>query len=105
MEKKNKVIVRIGGREYAVRGSESEEYIHKVAIYVDKKMEELASTQPPLSISMLAILTAINLADEAIKQKEEIDQLKKEIQLIKSTTKAAERERVNVYDIPKKARR
>ena len=105
MCKKNKVIVRIGGREYAVRGTESEEYIHKVAIYVDKKMQEFSSKQPPLSISMLAILTAINLADEVIKQKDEIKRLQKELDQLKNTPKAAERERVNVYDIPKKLRR
>ena len=105
LTKKNKVIVRIGGREYAVRGTESEEYIHKVAIYVDKKMEELASKQPPLSTSMLAILTAINLADEVIKQKDEIKRLQKEIEQLKNASKPVERERVNIYDLPKKVRR
>ena len=68
MSKKNKVIVRIGGREYAVRGTESEEYIHKVAIYVDKKMEEISASQPPL-VLLCAILTTLNLGDEVIKQR------------------------------------
>lgn len=105
MSKINKVIVRIGGREYAVRGSESEEYIHKVAIYVDKKMGDLASKQPPLSTSMLAILTAINLADEVIKQRDEIKRLQKEIEQLKNLSKPIEREKVNIYDLPKKVRR
>ena len=105
MSKKNKVIVRIGGREHAMRGSESEEYIHKVAIYVDKKMEEISSKQPPLGISMLAILTAINLADEVIKQKDEIERLQKELDQVKSMSRSGERERVNIYDVPKKLRR
>ena len=106
MGKKNKVIVRIGGREYAMRGAESEEYIHKVAIYVDKKMQEISAKQPPLSISMLAVLTAINLADEVIKQKDEIHRLKKELEETKEAVgKPVERERVNIYDMPKKVRR
>ncbi|HZJ57979.1 MAG TPA: cell division protein ZapA [Clostridia bacterium] len=112
MGRKNKVIVRIGGREYAMRGSESEEYIHKVAIYVDKKMEEISAKQPPLSISMLAILTAINLADEVIKQKDEIQSLKRELNEVKSLLKMtegdrkiAEGDRTNIYDMPKKMRR
>lgn len=88
-----------------MRGTESEEYIHKVAIFVDRRMEEIAKNQPPLSLSMLAILTSINLADEAIKQKEEIEQLRKQLEDYKNITKRTERERPNVYDMPKKGRR
>lgn len=105
MGEKNKVIVRIGGREYAVRGSVSEEYIHKVAIYVDKKMEEISMKHPPLSTSMLAILTAINLADEVIKLKNEVESIQGELDHAKTMAELAERERINIYDIPKKARR
>ena len=106
MGKKNRVIVRIGGREYPVRGSVSEEYIHRVAIYVDKKMEEISERQPPLSTSMLAVLTAINLADEVLKQKDEIMRLQKELNQAKATVKAvAESDRTNLYDLSKKAGR
>ena len=79
LDKKNKVIVRINGREYAIRGSESEDYIHKVAIYVDKKMDEITRSHPPLSTTMLAILTALNLSNEILKQKDEIELLKQQI--------------------------
>jgi len=34
---KNRVILRIAGMDYAVRGLESEEYIHKLGLHVDKK--------------------------------------------------------------------
>lgn len=85
MNKKNKVIVRVGGREYAVRGHESEDYIHKVAIYVDKKMDEILKTHPPLSTTMLSILTSLNLSNEILKQKEEIEELRQQIdELIKN---------------------
>lgn len=105
LSNKNKVIVRIGGREYAMKGTESEEYIHKVAIYVDKKMQEISENQPPLSISMLSVLTAINLADEVIKKDDEIHRLKKELEEAKATTKSIERDRANIYNMPKKVRR
>lgn len=112
MDKKNRVIVRIGGKEYAMRGTEPEEYIHKVAICVDKKMAEISSKQPPLSTSMLAILTAVNLADDLIQQREankhlqkENEDLKRELDRIKSTLKPVDRERVNIYDMPQKGRR
>ncbi|HHZ12716.1 MAG: cell division protein ZapA [Caldicoprobacterales bacterium] len=104
MSKKNKVIVRIGGREYAVRGTESEEYIHKVAIYVDKKMEEISASQPPLSTSMLAILTALNLGDEVIKQRDKIQSLQKELSEAKEMIKIFEGDKTNIYDMTKKIR-
>ncbi|MGI5850476.1 MAG: cell division protein ZapA [Clostridiales bacterium] len=104
MGKKSKVIVRIGGREYAVRGTESEEYIHKVAIYVDKKMNEISANQPPLSTSMLAILTAINLGDEVIKQKDQIQNLKNELNEAREMIKMLEGDKQNIYDMTKKIR-
>ncbi|NLJ41362.1 MAG: cell division protein ZapA [Clostridiales bacterium] len=104
MSTKNKVIIRIGGREYAIRGNEPEEYIHKVAVHVDKKMNEISAKQPPLSISMLSILTALNLADDLIKCKEQIERLQRELKEAKKIAADTKIESMNVYDIPKKTR-
>jgi cell division protein ZapA len=79
-----KTLVRIGGRDYMMRGFESEEYIHKVAIFVDKKMAEISKCQPSLSTSMLMVLTAINLADEVIKLKAQTETLEQQITDMKS---------------------
>ena len=38
MEQKNKIEVIISGRVYTLMGEESQEYIQKVAWYIDKKM-------------------------------------------------------------------
>ena len=38
---KTKTTVHIGGRDYTMVGVESEEHIRRVAVYVDRKMEEL----------------------------------------------------------------
>jgi len=81
---KTKTLVRIGGREYPIKSVESEEYIHKVAIYVDKKMEEIKQRQPNLSTTMLAMLTAINLADEVIKLQQKVEKLQREISVLHS---------------------
>jgi len=85
VEEMNKTLVRIGGREYTMRGFESEEYIHKVAIYVDKKISETTKCQPSLSTSMVMVLTAINLADEVIKLKSQVELLENQISEIKSS--------------------
>lgn len=80
-----KTVVRIGGRDYMMRGFESEEYIHEVAIYVDKKVSEVSKSQPTLSTSMIMVLTAINLADEVIKFKDQIQKLELQAAEMKAT--------------------
>jgi cell division protein ZapA len=67
---KNRVDVRIGGNDYTLIGAESEEFIHKVAHYIDKKMNEIIRGSTKLSTSMAAVLTAVNVADEFIKSRE-----------------------------------
>lgn len=68
---KNKVILRISGMEYSIRGYESEEYLHKLGLFVDRKMTEIVSSNNRLSTHMAAILTALNVADELLKIKDE----------------------------------
>ncbi|MBM7870073.1 cell division protein ZapA [Clostridium pascui] len=68
----NIVTVRINGVEYNLKGDEREEYLHKVAGYVDKKVRELIESNPKLSTSSASILTAINTVDEYLKKQEEV---------------------------------
>jgi len=84
MAELRKTMVRIAGRDYMLRGFESEEYIHKVAIYVDKKMNEISKCQPNLSTSMIMVLTATNLADEVIKLKDQAEALEQQLSEMKS---------------------
>jgi cell division protein ZapA len=79
MEKK-KVNVKIFGNDYTMMGVESEEYIHRVAYQVDKKMRELSEANPKLAISTVAVLVAVNAIDEMYKQKEGLLEKEKEIQ-------------------------
>ena len=73
MVQKTITVVKIGGREYTIRSVESQEYIHKVAIYVNNKIEEVEARQPNLSTSMVVMLAAINLADEVIKLQDKVE--------------------------------
>ncbi len=66
MAERRKTIVRIAGKEYTLLADLPEEYIHKVAIYVDKKMNEVSRQRGDLSTAMLAVLAAINMADEVM---------------------------------------
>ena len=69
MSERNKLDVRIGGKEYTIVSGESEEYMHKVASFVDKKMGAIMNIDSRMSTSMVAVLTAINIADEYLKLK------------------------------------
>jgi len=65
-------VVRIGGLDYTLAGNHSEEYMHRVAIYVDRKMEEITKNNPKLSTQMAAVLVALNIADELLRLKDSI---------------------------------
>jgi len=87
---KNKVEVRIGGMDYILVGEESEEYIQRIALYIDKKMNEISRANNKLSTTMSAVLTAVNVADDFFKAQEknelltkELEQLKKELEHLK----------------------
>lgn len=66
---RKKTTVRIDGHDYTLAGEESEEYMHEVAIYVDRKMSEIHKQFKHLSTSMVAVLSAINIADELLKER------------------------------------
>ncbi len=83
MAEKNKVDVRIAGKDYTLVGVESEEYIQKVALYIDKKMNEIMRMNSKLSTSMASVLTAINVADDYFKAHENVISLSKELKSAK----------------------
>ncbi len=62
-------VVRLLGNDYNIVCDESDEYVQKVGYYVDKKLNEVASRNGQLPTNMLAILAAINIADDYIKEK------------------------------------
>ena len=76
--KKTRTAVNICGKEYVMAGFESEEYIHRVAICVDRKMADLKEQYVNLNPNTLAVLTAINVADDLLKLHDEFDALRLE---------------------------
>lgn len=80
-KKKNKVNIRICGNDYTIVGPESEEYIQKVSLYIDKKMREVMEGNPKLSTAMAAVLTSINIADDYFKANNDLDNLRKQVQV------------------------
>lgn len=79
---KNKLVVRIAGKEYTIVASEPDEYIQRVSLYVDKKMNEIMRSNNKLSTSMAAVLTALNVADDFFKAGSICEKLQKQLQEI-----------------------
>ncbi len=65
------VRVQIFGSEYRIASETDPEHIRKVASYIDQKMREIASALALRTRSTVAVLTAVNLADELFKIEEE----------------------------------
>lgn len=76
----NKVNVEIFGENYVVKGEESPEYIEMLASYIDKRMRLIQQRNPNLSTAKIAVLTALNLADELNKLQDDYDRLLKTLE-------------------------
>ena len=69
MDAKNVVQVQIFGHSYTIRGEANQDYILGVAAYVDRKMREITEKLPVASLSKVAILASLNIADELFKER------------------------------------
>lgn len=67
---KTSVQVQIYGEEYTVRSEGDVQYIRDVAGYVDQKMREIAASLSNRSAARVAILAALNIAEELMAEKQ-----------------------------------
>jgi cell division protein ZapA len=74
MDAKNVVQVQIFGHSYTIRGEADQDYIMGVAAYVDRKMREITEKLPVASLSKVAILASLNIADELFKERAQHEQ-------------------------------
>ena len=77
---KRKMEVIIDGKVYTLAGEESEEYMQRVASYVNNKIHEMKQTQnyKKLNKDLQAILLALNISDDLYKTKEVLKLVKEE---------------------------
>lgn len=79
MAEKSTEKVEIFGQEYKIKGAGDPHYIHRIAGYVDKKMREIAHSSGIMSQSRIAILAALNIADELHQEKEGKKNIQREL--------------------------
>ena len=56
--------VEIHGQRYPIRSTLDPEYVARLAAYVDQKLRAAADATPSSDSLRLAVLTALNIADE-----------------------------------------
>ena len=69
------VTVTIFKRTFPVRSGDNPEYVHELARYVDEKMSDLAEQTLTVDTFKIAILAALNIADDYFSSREELEQL------------------------------
>ncbi len=58
------VTVEIAGQRYPIRSDLDERYVAELAAYVDQKMRAVSDVVPTSDMMGVAVLVALNLADE-----------------------------------------
>ncbi len=87
------VKIAIFGQDYPIRAKvEDEEYVRTIARYVDGKMREIDESMKPSTTVKVAILSALNIADEFFTIQQDYDRLIAEYQeRIRAYTEALDR--------------
>lgn len=82
MSSKTDTEVIIGGKVFTLSGYESEEYLQKVASYINNKIAEYNKIESfkRLTLDMQNVLLQLNIADDYFKAKKQISILEEEIQ-------------------------
>ncbi len=73
--------IEIYGQKYRIRvkGEEDEKYISHLTSYVDQKMHEIAVKSKSADTLKIAVLAALNIADEFFLNQKKLDQLNEAI--------------------------
>jgi cell division protein ZapA len=64
MPEGNVISVEIHGQKYPIRSTLEHDYVGRLAAYVDEKMRAAADSTPTSDSLRLAVLAALNVADE-----------------------------------------
>ena len=70
MGKERTVEIKVFGQTYSVKTDAEEDHIQAVAKYVNDKIEEITKKTRTVSSLNVAILTALNIADDLLREKE-----------------------------------
>jgi cell division protein ZapA len=73
------VTVEIAGQRYPIRSGLDERYVAELAAYVDTKMRAASDAAPASDMLGLAILVALNIADECFRARDQQSSVRGEL--------------------------
>lgn len=76
---KRSVVVHIAGQRLVVRSDADEAYVQRLAGYVDERVCEVQRSSKRVPSQSLAVLAALNIADELFQEREKRTELKRKI--------------------------
>lgn len=77
-DKADLVHVEIFGQTYAVKAGGDPAYVEKLAASLDQQMKEMSRASGAVDSLRVAVLTALNLADECARLRREADEARRE---------------------------
>ena len=75
------VEIKVFGQTYTVKTDAEEEHVKEIARYVNEKMDEVLKKTKSVSTLNVAILTALNIADDLLKERDKRIDLLREIEI------------------------
>jgi len=82
MSKKERFVeIKVFGQTYTVKTDAEENHIQEVARYVNEKVDEVLKKTKSVSTLNVAILTALNIADDLLREKAKRLALLKEVEV------------------------
>ena len=83
MSAKTSAEVVIDGKVYTLSGYEGEEYLQKVASYINGKISEFTSIEEyrHIPLNMKNTLIQLNIADDYFKAKDQVDKLERDLEI------------------------
>lgn len=81
MSAKNTIQVIISGKIYTLGGYESEDYLQRVAAYMNKKTQELSSLDgyQRMNPDLRSLLLNLNIADDYFKTRKRIEEMEEDL--------------------------
>ena len=93
--------IKVFGQTFSVKTDAEEAHLQAVAEFVNEKMEEILRKTRSVSTLNVAILTALNIADDLLKEREQRKALLEEVE-IKSKNLV---EKINLRMVGKEAKK
>ena len=84
---KQKITVRVAGKNYTLVSADPPEFVKRVASFVDRQLNETAAVTN-LPSGQAAVLTCFNLAEELLKAQDENTMLRRQNEQLARSAKA-----------------